>query len=179
MRVILNTHDRLVLSDLNLGIGALLAAVAALPALMAWGYFRAGILTGGIALAAISMLLIVGCAGAFVRPVIITLNRPGDRIEIVERGLFGTRRETHVLHRIKGATTQIKIIRNKPGDHIGEHRRRPRPEPRTWREALVDQNANQIALTSAYGSQAAAETAAATINGWIGADLVAAKSRKA
>lgn len=172
MKVVLDTHDRLVLRDLNLGAGLLLLLPAALPAFMAWGYFRAGVLSGGIILSVIALILIVGCFGAFVRPITVTLDRPGDRIEIVERSMFGTRREVHVLRQIRGATSQVHVIRRKPGDSSGK-RGRLRPEPRTWRAALVHQNGHQIPVTTVYGSQTAAQTAAAAINGWIGSDLVA------
>ena len=43
MRVLLDTHDRLVLRDLTLGPGLLILAVACIPALMAYGYLRAGV----------------------------------------------------------------------------------------------------------------------------------------
>ena len=176
MRVLLDTHDRLVLRDLTLGPGLLILAVACIPALMAYGYLRAGVWAGFWVLAGITLLLLIGCMGSFVRPLTIILDRSGDRVEVVERSLFGSRREVHVLKHIRGATTQARVIRRKPGDRIRKGTRlgRPPPEPRVHRAALVDVNGNQIPLGSVFGSAEAAHVAAAAINGWIGSELVAA-----
>ena len=169
MKVVLNSPDRLVLRDLHLGAGLALLAVTALPALMAWGYFRNGILSGGFILAAIALLLFLGCFGAFIRPLTVTLDRPGNRIEIVERSLFDTRRQGHVLSQFRGATTQSRLMKRNPADDAGKSRRERRhPPPRVWRAVLVHRNGHSVALTEIYGRQAAAETAAAAINGWIG-----------
>lgn len=133
---------------------------------MAWGYFRAGVLSGGIVLTAITHFLIVGCLGSPVRAPTITCDRPETRIEAVERGLFGAKREAHVLRRIRGASTQTRIIKRR-GPEIDRRRHlRILPEPRVHRAALVDVNGNRIPLGSIFGS-----ATAAALNSWIGAEM--------
>ena len=111
MKVLLDRPDRLVLRDLQFGLGLALAAVVALPALMAWGYFRNGILSGGIILTVIALILLIGCFGTFVRPILVTFDRPGNVIEVVERSLFGARRQAHVLRQFRGALVEARVIR--------------------------------------------------------------------
>ncbi|WP_395541746.1 hypothetical protein [Neotabrizicola sp. sgz301269] len=172
MKVLLDRPDRLVLRDLHLGLGLALAAVVALPALMAWGYFRNGIMSGGIVLSVLSLILLIGCFGSFVRPILITFDRPGNVIEVVERSLFGRKRQAHVLRQFRGASVEAKVIRRKPGEMKDRRHRKAPPEPRAYRAVLVHQNGHHLPLTQIYGSEKAAGTAAAAINRWIGSDLM-------
>lgn len=172
MKVLLDRPDRLVLRDLQFGLGLALAAVVALPALMAWGYFRNGILSGGIILTVIALILLVGCFGTFVRPILVTFDRPGNVIEVVERSLFGARRQAHVLRQFRGASVESRVIKRKPGEMREYRHRKPPPEPRAYRAVLVHQNGHHVPLTEIYGSEKAAGTAAAAINRWLGSDLM-------
>lgn len=168
MKVLLNTPDRLVLRDLQIGTGLALGAVTALPALMAWGYFRNGIWSGGIVLSAIALILLLGCFGALVRPITITLDRPGNTVTVVERSLFGTRRKVHALDGLSGASLEARVIRHRPQPGESDRRRR-RPDRRVWRAVLVPARGGPtLPLGEVFGSQAAAGTAASAINGWIG-----------
>jgi hypothetical protein len=176
MKVVLDTPDRLVLRDLQIGAGLAIGAVTALPALMAWGYFRNGILSGGIVLSGISLLLLLGCFAVFVRPLFVTFDRPGNTIEVVERSLYRKKRQAHVLRQFRGASVEAKVIRRKPGEMKQYRGRKPPPEPRVHRAVLVHQNGHHVPLSEIYGSEKAAGTAAAAINGWIGADLAPARA---
>lgn len=169
MKVLLDSPGRLVLRDLHLGAGLALLAVTALPGLMAWGYFRNGILSGGFILAGIALILFFGCFAAFIRPLTVTLDRAANRVEIVERSLFGARRQDHALSLFSGATTQSKLITRSAAQNAGRSRReRQRPPPRVWRAALVQKAGPAVPLSAIYGRKASAETAAGAINGWIG-----------
>lgn len=167
MKVVRNSADRLVLREIPLGLGALLLTVSVLPVLWGLALFRAGEAAGGIVLCAIGLLLFFGCFGAFVKVLHVTLDRPRDVVEICETGIFGRRRQAHVLKDLQGATLQSTVIRRKPGD-LGEGNRtyRRSPEPRVWRAALVHRNGHQLPLSQTYGSERAAQAAAAAINAW-------------
>lgn len=170
MKVIESTPDRLVLRDIPFGPGLLLLAVALFPMLWGWALFRAGEAAGGLVLVSIGLLLFCGCFGVFVKLHRITLDRRRDLAEITETGIFGRRREAHVLKDLHGATLQSMLIRRKPSDLAEKGRigRKLTPEPRVWRAALVHRNSHAVPLSRAYGSEKTANAAATAINAWFG-----------
>ena len=167
MKVVRSTPDRLVLRHVPLGPGIALLAVALLPMVWGWALARAGELVGGLVLAIIGLALLFGCFGVFVKIQRITLDRPGDSVEITETGLFGRRTTRHPLQGLQGATLQSTVIKRKPGE-AANRTGRARPEPRVWRAALVRNAGPALPLSEAYGSEKTARAAAAAINAWFG-----------
>lgn len=171
MKVLHSSPDRLVLRDVPIGPGLFLLAVALFPMLWGWALFRAGEPKGGVILVGIGVILFLGCFGVFVKVHRITLDRHRDVVDIRETGLFGRRQTSHELKDLHGATLQSMVIKRKPGDLARKGRvgYNLSPEPRVWRAALVHRNGEAVPLSSAYGSERTARSAAAAINAWFGA----------
>lgn len=166
MRVVEDTGDRLVLRDVPLGPGLLLLLIPVLIVFWGAALWNAGEPKGGMILIGIAVIFFFGCFGAFVRILSVRLDKGTGLAEVTERSIFGTKRTTHALKDLQGATLQSMVIRRKPGDR--ERRRKPQPERRVWRAAFVHRNGNPLPLSEIYGSEKDAGVAASAINGWFG-----------
>lgn len=168
MKPVENTPDRLVLRQWPVRAGLALGGVTLFPMLWGWALWNAGEPKGGAILFGIGVILLVGCFGTFVKVLRVTLDRKRDVVEVVETGIFGSRRTAHVLHDLHGATLQSKLMKRiREKDDTAAQRRRKK-DTRVWRVALVHRNGHQVPLTEIYGSEASVTEAAAAINGWFG-----------
>lgn len=168
MRVREYSAERLRLTEWPVGLALGLAAVNALPMLMAWGYFRAGELRGGIALTVIALVLLVGCFGVFVRQIEIVLDRKAGTVSVSQRGLFNNRRKALTLQGVRGAMVQTHVVqprRSQPGE-----RPRKRKPVRTFRPMLVYVSGRTEPLLDIFSSGNAASVTASAINGWMEGD---------
>ncbi len=168
MRVVEDTSDRLVLHDVPLGPGLLLLLIPVLIVLWGAALWNAGEPKGGMILIGIAAIFFFGCFGAFVRVLSVRLDKDTGLAEVTKRSIFGTKRTTHALKDLQGATLQSMVIRRKPGDRKDRRHGRLQPEPRVWRAAFVHRNGNPLPLTEVYGSEKDAGVAASAINGWFG-----------
>lgn len=168
MKVLENGPNRLVLRQWPLRAGLLLGGVTLFPMLWGWALWNAGEPKGGAILFGIGVILLVGCFGTFVKVLRVTLDRQRDVVEVVETGIFGSRRTAHVLHDLHGATLQSKLIKPIHDKDDTAAQRRRRKDTRVWRVALVHRNGHQVPLTEMYGDESVGTKAAAAINGWFG-----------
>jgi hypothetical protein len=170
MKAIHDHPDQLVLREIPWKAGALLGGITGLILLWGLALANAGEVKGGLILAGIGVIFFLGCFGVFVKLHKVTFDRPLDRVEISETGIYGRRSETHPVSLFHGATLQSMVIKRKVGKLAEEGRRGYKlvPEPRVWRAALARRNADAVPLSQAYGSEKSAQAAAAAINAWYG-----------
>lgn len=170
MKIVENTPDRLQLRVLPFGAAALLGGITLLLLLWAGAMVNAGQMLGGLIIAGIGMVFFLGCFGAFVKVLTVTLDRRQSEAEVIEAGIFGKKRKTFPMAEIHGATLQSMVIRRKPGDLAKKGRRghENTPEPRVWRVAFARTNNTPLALTEAYGNETTAQAIGGAINAWYG-----------
>lgn len=164
MRIREYTQDRLRFTDFPVGLAAVILCVMAVPAGMSFGYFRNGVVSGGLALAAIAGVLFIGGFAVFVRRTIITLDRTTGQVRVAEWGLFGPWRQMFPLEGISIATVQQKTI--KDVRQVGE-RHRNLYDRKVYRPVLVYQFGPSKPLVNIYAGRNNADLVASAINGWI------------
>jgi hypothetical protein len=159
------TAERLRISGFPLGLALGLTAVIALPCVMSIGYFRAGVMAGGFALAGIAALLNVGCFGVFVKHREITFDRAAETVTVVERGILGAKRLVRSTKGLQGASVQTRVARASSGT---SSRRGKRPKDRRLsRPVLVYAGGRTEPLYEIYAENDDASVTAAAINGWV------------
>lgn len=169
MKVRENTPERLRISGFPFGLALGLAGVMAVPGLMSFGYFRAGMLKPGFFLAGLALLLLVGCFGVFVRHRSVVFDRTSGTITLVERGILGTKRQVRTLEGLQGASVQTQVM--KPDPNRDYKRGRRPPDRRVFRPLLVYVGGRTEPVYEIYAGNGDASTVAAAINGWVGGGL--------
>ncbi|MGQ0563493.1 MAG: hypothetical protein ACT4OK_00295 [Gemmobacter sp.] len=168
MKIRENTAQRLRLSGFPFGLAVALSCVIAVPCLMAFGYFRAGMLVPGFFLAGVALLLLVGCFGVFVRHRSVTFDQAAQTVTVVERGVLGIRRQVRPIKGLQGATVQAKVVRAQ-SNTAHARGRRPR-DRRIFRPAMVFVGGRTEPIYEDYAGGDAASVIAAALNGWMGLD---------
>lgn len=165
MKVILDTPDRLVLRHIPIVMPLLVLFFFGLTGLMAWGYFRAGMIGVGLMMVGIGLVFALGTS-PFWAPYWLTFDRPSGKLTLRRLALFGTRFQERGLAGLKGASTQMTILKRNPMD-VKSRAERRRPDPKAWRAVLVYHSGRTEPLTPTYGPEREATTAAIAINGWV------------
>lgn len=164
MRVVLDAPERLILRHIPLAIPLLIVGFNGITGLMAWGYFRAGLIGPGLLMLGIGLVLLLGTS-PFWAPYWLTFDRAKRSLTLRRYALFGKRHEERSIAGLQGASTQMTTIRRNRTDQSRHERKRP--DPKAWRAVLVFKGGRTEPLTEAYGPEREAGTAAAAINGWV------------
>ena len=168
MKVRETTVDRLRLSGFPFGLALALLCVIAVPCVMAFGYFRAGMLVPGLFLAGIALLLLVGCFGVFVRHRTIIFDRVLQTVTVVERGILGVKRQVRSIKGLHGASVQAMVVR--PRSNVAHASGRRPKDRRIFRPVMVFDGGRTDPLYEEYAESSDASVISTAINGWAGLD---------
>lgn len=154
MKVTSDTDARLVLVDKPwlLGVGITLGAVMALG--FALSYLAAGDMSGAV-MAALAFAMCLAAFTAFVRRIIVFLDRASGRVVVRVASVFGTTETGVALADVARAEVDTKhAMRTKGRD--------------THRPVLRLREGGTLALSQVFISGGGAESVVAHINGWLG-----------